>query len=1033
MDKKNNQSIILQMLGGMFKKRQNEFPKERIPVLPKQETGTVTVPWTELGKDSEFERRMLWDCIWFGKYPMEEVDLKEEIFSKLERETQWDSKGDLSLESGSFRRIIDSNAYYLGQESYKYYRFTPIKWRVIEVKNQKATLISDMVLEKNKKNWEESNKKFLEVAFSDKEKEVLFPSVFQQEDYGFYGTDSLRRAKATAYAKASGVFSNVEGYSLWCLRTIAEQGEKPYFVSRDGGVDNFGDYVNNNSVGVRIAISLDLQDQSLWQYAGTVSSDGEIDEIPFKPEERTIEPEELEIKPEELEIEPEELEIEPEELEIEPEEIETEPEEELAIEPEELETEPEEELGIEPEELEAEPEEELAIEPEEELGIEPEEFEIEPEEEQETEPEEELAIEPEELEIEPEEELTIEPEELETEPEEELGIEPEELEAEPEVNIVKPPVVPSVEVEQVWDKPWKTEIIEKPFYAMDELDELYGGTQMEKSSQVITASISPAVIVYGKTAVFTGSGIGSISFTSNDPEIAEVNAQGIVIAKKAGDAYITMNAQGNENYNEASATLKVSVAPRSISNAVIDVAKDGNVYNGEEIKPEVQVQLDGIDLVEERDFVVSYIDNINAGEASVKVTGVGNYAGSKTKSFVIAKATQTVEASVASVEVIANESTNVIAEGQGEIHYSSNDEDVVTVDSVGIVTANNVGTAKITVTAAGNRNYEAASTSVMIRVVPIDLSNVEIQFFDEKNVYDGTEKQPEITVLLGGNILLKEINYKLAYADNVNAGVGTVIVSGIGNYTGAARGYFNIEKAVQNMTASIDLSNITVGETAKIKATGEGILSYSSNDANVVSVSENGLVTAENVGATSIVVTASGNENYEQGTVVVEVETEPIDASNAMITMIGSEYAYTGSEIIPDLMIQHEGNTLTNGVDYELNFENNVNAGTATVIMNGIGNYIGYATRTFTIDRARQFLHAEISNSDLAVGEESNILIQAQGTIIYSSSSRRIASVDGTGKVVAQTPGTAVITIIATGNENYREASATVSVNVREG
>jgi len=58
---------------------------------------------------------------------------------------------------------------------------------------------------------------------------------------------------------------------------------------------------------------------------------------------------------------------------------------------------------------------------------------------------------------------------------------------------------------------------------------------------------------------------------------------------------------------------------------------------------------------------------------------------------------------------------------------------------------------------------------------------------------------------------------------------------------------------------------------------------------------------------------------------------------------------YTGSEITPEPIVQLDGTVLTKGVDYTLAYENNINAGTATVKINGIGNYTGTKTVTFNI------------------------------------------------------------------------------------
>lgn len=62
---------------------------------------------------------------------------------------------------------------------------------------------------------------------------------------------------------------------------------------------------------------------------------------------------------------------------------------------------------------------------------------------------------------------------------------------------------------------------------------------------------------------------------------------------------------------------------------------------------------------------------------------------------------------------------------------------------------------------------------------------------------------------------------------------------------------------------------------------------------------------------------------------------------------------YTGRPILPKpVVLDANGTVLTEGVDYTLTYKNNTNAGTATVIVTGIGNYQGTLTKTFTIEKS---------------------------------------------------------------------------------
>ncbi len=68
-------------------------------------------------------------------------------------------------------------------------------------------------------------------------------------------------------------------------------------------------------------------------------------------------------------------------------------------------------------------------------------------------------------------------------------------------------------------------------------------------------------------------------------------------------------------------------------------------YNGKEQTPDVEVKQNGNTLIKDKDYTVSYSDNVDVGTASVLITGIGMCKGSKTVTFKINKAEQTVTTS----------------------------------------------------------------------------------------------------------------------------------------------------------------------------------------------------------------------------------------------------------------------------------------------------------------------------------------------------------------------------------------------------
>ena len=74
---------------------------------------------------------------------------------------------------------------------------------------------------------------------------------------------------------------------------------------------------------------------------------------------------------------------------------------------------------------------------------------------------------------------------------------------------------------------------------------------------------------------------------------------------------------------------------------------------------------------------------------------------------------------------------------------------------------------------------------------------------------------------------------------------------------------------------------------------------------------------------------------------------------NIIIAGVSASYTYSGTPIVPSPILRDRLKTLKKDVDYTLDCKNNVNVGTATMTIKGIGNYAGEITREFKIGKAR--------------------------------------------------------------------------------
>ncbi len=113
-------------------------------------------------------------------------------------------------------------------------------------------------------------------------------------DYGFssvsYECDNARWRTNTAYVKEKGAYTNdgtdgtnedyvkYNGNGYWWLRSPGCNTIGAAFVNFPGDVDAYGSLVDNAYSAVCPALHLNLSSASIWSYAGTVCTDGTVDE-----------------------------------------------------------------------------------------------------------------------------------------------------------------------------------------------------------------------------------------------------------------------------------------------------------------------------------------------------------------------------------------------------------------------------------------------------------------------------------------------------------------------------------------------------------------------------------------------------------------------------------------------------------------------------------------------------------------------------------------------------------------------------------
>lgn len=265
-------------------------------------------------------------------------------------------------------------------------------------------------------------------------------------------------------------------------------------------------------------------------------------------------------------------------------------------------------------------------------------------------------------------------------------------------------------------------------------------------------------------------------------------------------------------------STEVNWGTADINDCEITLSQTEYTYNGYSKRPTVTVKYGSQTLTKSTDYSVSYANNVYPGTATVTVTGSGHFTGTATLYFIINKAENTLTVSMADEEIVFGDTTSITAKGNGTITYVTGDSSVATVSSKGVVTAVGVGTTVITVNAAGNSYYEAGSISLDITVTQRDLSDSSITLDQTSYSYDGTVKNPGVTVVCHSVTLTQDTDYTATYSDSKNVGTYTVSVTGTGNYTGTATAEYTISQTeLSDCTVSLSQDKYTYDGTEKCR------------------------------------------------------------------------------------------------------------------------------------------------------------------------------------------------------------------------
>lgn len=536
---------------------------------------------------------------------------------------------------------------------------------------------------------------------------------------------------------------------------------------------------------------------------------------------------------------------------------------------------------------------------------------------------------------------------------------------------------------------------------------------IDKNTDADTLKIDvPATVTYGDTVTPSvgeskPAGAGDVTFKFFDEDNHEV----LTTAQPfdAGTYKVTASCESESTIYTAEATF--TVEPREIE--AKDVAFDKELtYTGNELTQTVTVTVNGKTLTVGTDYTVSDLTGTEPGSYPVTVTGTGNYTGTVTKSFEIAKA----DISSAAITYDAGPYGYTGKEWKPEVTVSFNSATLTAGNDYTVSYENNInaGTAKIIITGIGD--HFTGLTEKTFTINSAEISGCTFAPIADVT-YNTKAHTPEVTVAISGRTLEADKDYTVSYASNVNAGTATVTVTGKGNFTGSANTTFTIAKADLNLsvytisslctetevkTSTLPSNFFLADETetgfsiALTAAGGDAIFTQAPavvDGENVITYQLNG-GTGE---ATFNVTVTPVSSNYKAGTYDLKIQAyDKTNVSNRIVFESGSA-VYTGSGIKYEkatiaghssgMRYTYAPDVATGATLDAAGLPLTVGTYTVTATYSDASSY-GYKTATFTITKATPagtpaYTKIETSGKTLADTKLTVGTIRPAGTIAW--------------------------------------------------
>ena len=548
-----------------------------------------------------------------------------------------------------------------------------------------------------------------------------------------------------------------------------------------------------------------------------------------------------------------------------------------------------------------------------------------------------------------------------------------------------------------------------------------GGSTKTATFKIVAKALTDAMVTLSATTFTYNGSAQKPTVTVKDGNKTLTENTDYTLTNAGGTAVGTYDVVVKGKGNYAGTITKQFTISANAGALTVTPATTSYTYDGTEKKPAVTVKSGTTTLTVNTDYTVAYTDNINAGTATVTATGKGNYAGAT------GSATFTINAKALTDAMVTLSATTFVYNGSVQkptVTVKDGNKTLTQNTDYTITNAGGTAVGTYNVVVKGKGNYSGTITKQF--TISANAGALTVTPTTTSYTYDGTEKEPAVTVKSGTTTLTANTDYTVVYSNNTNVGTATVTVTGKDNYAGATGSATFTINAKALTDAMVTLSATTFSYSGSLQKP-----TVTVKDGNKT-LTQNTDYTLTNAGGTAVGtynVIVKGKGNYS-GTITKQF-TISADASALTVTPATTSYTYDGTEKKPAVTVKSGTATLTANTDYTVAYTDNINAGTATITVTGKGNFAGATgTATFTINKAAGSISYATTNINKTEGDAAftnDLTYSGDGTVTFASKDETVATVNASGVVTILKAGTTTITATVADGMNYTYATKTTT------